>query len=126
MKFVNITDDLKAAFAEAYPAVKIESEISAAAMWIVAHPANRKSNWLSYLTNWLKRAQDRAPRVDGANGATKTPAWSDSADGVKAKAIELGIEFKGKTQKKLAEECDNLIYARLLAARTGQPVETFL
>jgi hypothetical protein len=46
----------------AFPAVSVVAELNAAAAWARANPANRKSNWRRFLTNWLKRAQDRAPR----------------------------------------------------------------
>ena len=48
----------------AYPAVSIETEIAKAAAWLVANPANRKSNYARFLSSWLTRAQDRAPRVN--------------------------------------------------------------
>ncbi len=55
----------------AYPAVDVEIEIQAAAAWILSNPKNRKSNWSRFLTNWLKRAQDRAPPAGRTNGAVK-------------------------------------------------------
>lgn len=47
----------------AYPAVNVETELAAAASWLLANPANRKSNYARFLNGWLNRAQDRAPRV---------------------------------------------------------------
>lgn len=47
----------------AYPALDIETELFKAAEWVKANPANRKSNWRRFLTNWFARAQERAPRV---------------------------------------------------------------
>ena len=47
----------------AYPALDIETELFKAAEWVKANPANRKSNWRRFLTNWFSRAQERAPRV---------------------------------------------------------------
>ncbi len=47
---------------EAYPAVLLEAELHAAAAWIMANPANKKQNYGRFITNWLKRQQDRAPR----------------------------------------------------------------
>lgn len=49
-------------WAVAYPALDIDTELFRAAEWIKANPANRKSNWRRFLTNWFSRAQDRAPR----------------------------------------------------------------
>ena len=57
----------------AYPAIDLDAELAAAAAWAVANPANRKSNWNRFVTNWLKKAQDRARRV-GGNGAERR-AW---------------------------------------------------
>ncbi len=53
-----------AVWERAYPAVNIETEIAKAAAWLVANPANSKSNYPRFLANWLSRAQDRAPRVN--------------------------------------------------------------
>lgn len=47
---------------KAYPAVLLDSELNAAAAWITANPANKKSNYARFITNWLKRQQDKAPR----------------------------------------------------------------
>lgn len=47
---------------KAFPAVPLESELSAASAWLLANPANQKSNYARFLTGWMKRAQDRAPR----------------------------------------------------------------
>lgn len=46
----------------AYPALDVETELFKAAEWVKANPANRKSNWRRFLTNWFSRAQERAPR----------------------------------------------------------------
>lgn len=51
-----------AAWETAYPALVIETELFRAAEWVKANPANRKSNWRRFLTNWFSRAQERAPR----------------------------------------------------------------
>lgn len=48
----------------AYPAVQVDTEILQAAAWCEANPKNRKtrSGIERFLVNWLKRAQDSAPR----------------------------------------------------------------
>ena len=51
---------------KAYPAVDLNIEISKAAAWLAANPKNRKSNYARFLTNWLARAQDRAPAQGGS------------------------------------------------------------
>lgn len=61
-----IPDDVLALWREAYPAVDVDRAVRAAHAWAVANPANRKSNWARFLVAWLKREQDRAPRVASA------------------------------------------------------------
>lgn len=56
-----IPDRLMATWNEAYPALSLDAELSKAAAWIIANPKNKKSNYARFLTNWLARAQDRAP-----------------------------------------------------------------
>lgn len=51
----------------AYPAVNIDVEMSKASAWLIANPKNAKSNYARFLTNWLTKAQDKAPRVNGAS-----------------------------------------------------------
>lgn len=52
---------------EAYPAVNIQSEMAKAAAWLLANPKNAKQNHERFLTNWLARAQEKAPAQGGAN-----------------------------------------------------------
>ena len=91
-KFINLEPVLKT-WADAYPAVDLNVELNKAAAWVIANPKNRKSNWAKFLTNWLSRAQDKAPRV-AAVGVVKPPAkrdWSETREGVEAKALSLGL-----------------------------------
>lgn len=50
--------------AGAFPALDVPREIAAAEVWLIANPANAKQNGARFLAGWLKRAQERAPRVD--------------------------------------------------------------
>lgn len=50
----------------AFPAVSLDAEMAKAAAWLIANPKNAKSNYARFLTNWLTKAQDKAPRVAGA------------------------------------------------------------
>ena len=61
--FHNISADQTARWAAAFPAVNVAIEILKAAAWIDANPANKKSDYKRFLTGWLTRAQDRAPRA---------------------------------------------------------------
>lgn len=69
-KWEEITEDDKAKWREAYPAIVIEEEISRAGEWLYANPKNRKKNYRRFLTNWFGRSQDRAPRAKGGNDGT--------------------------------------------------------
>lgn len=62
ISFVGIDERQMSVWREAYPAVDLQGEITRAAAWLRANPKNRKSNYARYLTNWLSRAQDKAPR----------------------------------------------------------------
>jgi hypothetical protein len=60
--FQNVNGQL-AIWQKAYPALDIQIELNKAAAWIAANPKNAKSNYARFLTNWLSRAQDKAPKV---------------------------------------------------------------
>ncbi len=59
----HIPDHLMAAWKKAYPAIDVQAELAKAAAWIISNPRNSKKNYSRFLTNWLSREQDRAPRV---------------------------------------------------------------
>jgi hypothetical protein len=76
--FVGIDDDTIKLWSEAYPALDIRAEIKRAAAWLFANPKNRKSDYLRFLTNWLNRAQDRAPRVGAPPLIPRSPSGRPS------------------------------------------------
>lgn len=45
---------------ETYPALDIKYQISKMETWLMEHPKNRKSNYLRFMGNWLRKAQDSA------------------------------------------------------------------
>lgn len=59
-----IPEVLSDRWVKAYPAVNLDVELSKASAWLMANPKNAKSNYARFLTNWLCKAQDKAPRVD--------------------------------------------------------------
>lgn len=61
----HISAEQRELWRRAYPALSLDTELTKAAAWILANPKNKKSNYARYLTNWLSRAQDRAPRAGG-------------------------------------------------------------
>jgi len=62
-KIHGITPELLAYWSETYPAIDVEAELKAASAWLDANRKNRKTDVKRFLVNWLKRTQDRAPRV---------------------------------------------------------------
>ncbi len=62
----HLAPELVAAWREAYPAVDVGGELRKAAIWQKANPKNKKSNYERFLSSWLSRAQDKAPRVGGS------------------------------------------------------------
>jgi hypothetical protein len=48
-------------WAAAFPAVDVPTELAKATVWLIANPANKKSNYARFLANWLTKAQERAP-----------------------------------------------------------------
>jgi hypothetical protein len=59
-QWLNITEELKKAWGETYPACDIELELKRMREWIIANPAKgKKRNWRRFITNWLARTQDR-------------------------------------------------------------------
>lgn len=44
---------------EAFPAVEIEAEIRSATQWLLDNPTKRKKQVRRFLTNWLRRRQER-------------------------------------------------------------------
>jgi hypothetical protein len=62
----NISVEIRSAWERAHPAVNLDTELAKAAAWILANPKNVKKNYAKFLTNWLARSQDRAPRVNQA------------------------------------------------------------
>ncbi len=87
-QFENLSVDMLAAWRDAFPAIDVRQEIAKAKAWLLANPKNRKSNIDRFLTNWLTRAQDNAPRVQHENHqrASGKPNidWDDTswADGL--------------------------------------------
>jgi len=68
--FENITDEFIKLCCDAYPAVDFDAELNKMALWLIANPKNRKSNYAKFINSWLRRSQDRAPRASqGYNNA---------------------------------------------------------
>lgn len=68
-EFKNVNGQM-ALWEKAYPAIAVGIELNKAAAWLAANPKNKKSNYARFLTNWLARAQDSAPKV----ASQSTPA----------------------------------------------------
>lgn len=103
------------AWAKAYPACDINTELAKAGEWILANPAKgKKSNYRRFIVNWLSRSQDRGggmpssrPGVDspyvGASSKTDhSPAyWAElrrlKSEGLAGEALTAALEkWEGK------------------------------
>jgi hypothetical protein len=62
-KFDGITPDYLTYLKGQYPAINVEDKLRDMETWLDANPKNQKSNYKRFITNWLKREQDKAPRV---------------------------------------------------------------
>ncbi len=54
-----LTDQDYEAWTEAFPAVNIRQEVKSAEQWLGDNPTKRKKQVRRFLTNWLRRAQER-------------------------------------------------------------------
>lgn len=61
----SVPDLLQSQWVKAYPAVDVVGELAKAGVWLVSNPKNQKSNYARFLSNWLSKAQDRAPKLGG-------------------------------------------------------------
>ena len=97
----NLSANIVASWQQAYPAIDIRIEIAKAKAWLLANPKNRKSNLEKFLTNWLNKAQDRAPRVNHENGRRSDTRQDTSAAGrvraavARAQAARAGTDRAG-------------------------------
>ena len=57
-----ISEELLKRWQENFPALDVNAELKSASAWLDANRKNRKTDVKRFLVNWLKRAQDRAPR----------------------------------------------------------------
>jgi predicted phage replisome organizer len=57
--FKGISDQQVDRWADAYPALEVETELAKAAAWLQANPEKRKKNYQRFLVNWLGRSQER-------------------------------------------------------------------
>ena len=58
---------------EAYPADNVELELKAMKEWLLSNPTKKKSNYRKFITNWLKRQQDRG----GSKGLRPKDTWAE-------------------------------------------------
>lgn len=78
--FAGITDQDRANWAAAYPAVNIERATAEAHAWLVANPTRTKRNYRRFLTNFFSRQQERGGDAASAGRAVPRGTRSDAAD----------------------------------------------
>lgn len=70
-QFSGVTEFQLELWRTAYPAISLDTEKAKAAAWLLANPANRKSNIAAFLTRWFTKAQDSAPSRGHGVGTTR-------------------------------------------------------
>jgi hypothetical protein len=83
--WLNLTEDDKRGWSEAYPACDVGVELTRMREWLIANPTKAvKSNWRRFITNWLSRSQDRGGtnRTAGKRGDdfAALDAWAAKGD----------------------------------------------
>ena len=59
-QWLNITEELKRAWKQAYPACDIDVELLRMREWILSNPVKgKKKNWRRFIINWLARTQEK-------------------------------------------------------------------
>lgn len=70
-EWVNITPDLRSAWAVDYPGINIEDELRKARAWVRADPTRKKTNWTRFIAGWFSRAQDKCHGIGAAPAVTE-------------------------------------------------------
>ena len=75
--FNKIDEDWKKALKEAYPNVDIESELKASKMWLLSNPNKAKSNFKTYVNNWMAKAMRNGGKTEKpvADGRSQQPKY---------------------------------------------------
>jgi len=84
-KFINISEEQKTRWKIAYPACNVDLCILQAAEWLISNPSKSKSDYLKFLTNWLKREQDHG----GTKGIPITEKKLDPAEFMRRHEADL-------------------------------------
>lgn len=78
-----VSDELKTRWAEAYPACNVARQLLAMQEWLMANPKKaKKSNWRTFIVNWLTKSQNR--------GGDERPAPRNGVRPVKDTELKLG------------------------------------
>lgn len=70
-RFVNIPDEIKKRWGEVAPGIKIDDEIGRAELWVISNPDKHRSQWTSFLSSWMVRAQKSYIKYGGGNGSNR-------------------------------------------------------
>jgi hypothetical protein len=104
-KWANIEQQDFDLWIEAYPACDVKTELLKMADWLLSNPKNKKSNYRRFITNWLKRQQDRE-RGGGARAehkvsqVGKTRKEDETSPGWDKHAQRICDEFWKKNKKR--------------------------
>ena len=62
--FNKIDEEWMEALKKAYPNVNVDQEIQSAKMWLLSNPNKAKSNFKTYLNNWMAKAMRDSKKPD--------------------------------------------------------------
>jgi len=94
-KFENIKEKDIGRWKETYPACDIKQELLYMVDWLISNPSKKKSNYVRFISNWLRKQQDRG-------GTKKEFKPSQIGRSTKKTTLEQDEYYKAR-QKKEAE-----------------------
>ena len=79
--WIDVSEEDKAKWSEAFPACDINRELAAMTAWMTSNPKKaKKSNYARFITAWLTRSQDRGGGLGSAQGPRHKTGYIPATD----------------------------------------------
>jgi hypothetical protein len=79
--FDGITADLHQEWKIAYPACNIDRQLADMHQWLMSNPAKaKKTNWRQFVTNWLRKQQNRGGDIPSVRTEKRPPSRQSEAE----------------------------------------------
>ena len=91
-------------YKELYPAIDVKQEIRSMLGWLESNPANKKKNVKAFITRWLSKKQDKAPRVESVEIIKEEPKIKKEKVAEKTEKEKKEMSDKRKEYQKMLEE----------------------